>query len=62
MIKIQFGTHTGIDEVKEFDQDTEIIKREILYSCLNDRDCGKCGCVIDQKTYNRLNDEYGIQN
>lgn len=60
--KIQFDTFYGVQSVKEFDSEIDIISQEDVFYYLRTAEVGVIyGCEVDEETFAKIEEEYGIQ-
>jgi hypothetical protein len=60
--KIQADITNGIEKVKAFDKNAEILSENLFLSILDSPFDGVIGCVAGDKVLNKLKKEYGVKN
>ena len=61
MKKIEFDTVNGVYEVDDFDVGTDVIDAKYIFDYLKEDFEGTRGAEVDQPTFDKIKEEYGIK-
>lgn len=61
MKKIEFDTVNGVYEVADFDSGTDVVDAKYIFEYLKEDFEGTRGAEVDQATFDKIKEEYGIK-